>query len=69
MAEIEIEIKFTWENGKDFTMTSTEDGGDVLTIAKISENGHFDDLWNSVQSVCEIYAKGVLTRIGDEMKA
>ncbi len=69
MAEIEIEIKFTWENGVAFTMTSTEDGGDVLTIAKISENGHFDNLWNSVQGVGETYIKDVLTRIGNEMKA
>lgn len=69
MAETEIELKLTWENGKDFTMTSKENDGAILTVVKVSENGHLADLWNSIQKVGETYIKGVLTRIGTEMKA
>ena len=69
MAATEILMKFAWENGEGFTMTSKENDDAVLTVVDIDENGYMSELWPHTQSMCEDYVKKELNRIGAEMKA
>jgi hypothetical protein len=69
MAATEILMKFAWENGVGFTMTSKENNDPIVTIVDIDENGFISSLWPHTQAICEDYVKKELNRIGSEMKA
>jgi len=69
MAESELEIKITWENGKGFTMSSKKDAEDVKTVIDIDENGHLSSMWPHIEACCKEYLTSELNQIGSVMKA
>ena len=69
MAVTEILMKFAWENGTGFAMTSKEGSEDTITVIEFDENGYVSELWPHVQSICGDYVTKELNRIGAEMKA
>lgn len=65
----ELEIKLTWENNVEFKMTAKADGGDVVTICEVDENGCMNDIWVYVKSICTKYFDKQMDTIGNAMKA
>ncbi len=68
MAASELELKLTWENGVNFTLTSKHDASAVKTIVSMDENGNLAALWLNVQNICETYVRQELETIGRVMK-
>lgn len=64
----EIEITLHWENGVEFKMTAKQDGGDVLTICEVDENGCMSDIWVYAKSICTKYFDKQMDTIGKIMK-
>ena len=64
----EIEITLHWENGVEFKMTAKQDGGEVLTICGLDENGCMSDIWGYAQSICTKYFDKQMDTIGGIMK-
>jgi len=67
VAEHEIEITLKWENNVSFEATTKVDTGEVLTLAKLDENGEIATLWPAMSDLVERYIKSLMTRIGKEM--
>lgn len=69
MAETEIELKLTWENGVAFEMTAKENAESVIQIVRMEENGNLAQLWPNIRDIITNYAGAIAARIGKEMSA
>jgi hypothetical protein len=70
MAQKTRQIKLTWENGVNFTMTSKLGDESWKIIINIDEDGHLDKLWDvGIAPICTKYFETELNIIGGEMKA
>lgn len=69
MAENEIVIKLSYENGGHFRMTSKGGNGEEpLVVCHIQENGNLAEAWPSIEKICGAYFAAKLKEVGDEMK-
>ena len=63
-----LKITFDWENDNFFEMTSKEDEAEKISVIRIEENAHIDDMWLPVSTACKSFVGTEIDKIGAEMK-
>lgn len=63
-----VRIELEWENDDFFEMTSKVGDGNKMTVVRIEENAHIEDLWKSISDICNEFFSRKIKEIGVEMK-
>lgn len=65
----ELELKLTWENNINFTLTAKRDAGSVKVVVSIDENGNIGTLFPHVEQLCKDYFTLQIADIATTMKS